>query len=183
MADTGYRLTQGIAQTQTLAPQMRQSLKMLQMTALDLAAELRRQMQENPVIEDIRNPSETLISNVAPDERADKSAADRDVELDFTPDGAAAENILGAEDGHLEYFLGNMESANGDEEAASRRQRLFDTQRSTKTLQEHLLEQVPFADLDENGRMLAEVLISNITDTGMFGGSYPDGNRRDGAET
>ena len=174
MASPGYHLTQGMAQTQVLAPQMRQSLKMLQMTALDLAAELRQQMQENPVIEDIRNPTETLLSNVAPDDRADKSAADRDVELDFTPEGAAAENILGAEDGHLEYFLGNMESASGDEEAVSRRQRLFDTQHSTKTLQEHLLDQVPFADLDENGRMLAEILISNITDTGMFGGSYPD---------
>ena len=78
-----------MAQTQVLAPQMRQSLKMLQLTALDLAAELRQQMQENPVIEDIRNPTETLISNVAPDDRADKSAADRDVELDFTPEGAA----------------------------------------------------------------------------------------------
>ena len=70
-----------MAQTQVLAPQMRQSLKMLQMTALDLAAELRQQMQENPVIEDIRNPAETLLSNVAPDDRADKSAADLDVEL------------------------------------------------------------------------------------------------------
>ena len=174
MAGSGYHLTQGMAQTQVLAPQMRQSLKMLQLTALDLAAELRQQMQENPVIEDIRNPTETLISNVAPDDRADKSAADRDVELDFTPEGAAAENILGAEDGHLDYFLGNMESASGDEEAASRRQRLFDTQHSTKTLQEHLLEQVPFADLDEDGRVLAEILISNITDSGMFNGSYPD---------
>ena len=174
MADSGYHLTQQQVQTQVLAPQMRQSLKMLQTSALDLATELRQQMQENPVIEDVRNPAETLLSNVAPDERADKSAADRDMELDFTPDGSAAENILGAEDGHLEYFLGNMESASGDEEAASRRQRLFDSQRSTKTLQEHLLEQVPFTDLDEDGRVLAEIIIANITDSGQFGGSYPD---------
>ena len=174
MAAPGYMMTKGMLQTQTLAPMMRQSLKMLQMTSLDLAAELRQQMQENPVIEDVRNPSETVLSSIAPDERADKSAADQDVELDFTPDGAAAENILGAEDGHLDYFLGNMESASGDEEAASRRQRLFDTQRSTETLQEHLLAQVPFADLDEDGRVLAEILISNISDSGMFNGSYPD---------
>lgn len=174
MAAIGYSQTQVMSQTQTLAPQMRQSLKMLQMTSLDLAAELRQQMAENPVIEDVRDPAETLLSTVAPDERADKSAADRDMELDFTPEGAAAENILGADDGHLDYFLGNMESASGDEEAASRRQRLFDTQRSTETLQEHLLAQVPFTDLDEEGRMLAEILISNIADSGMFTGSYPD---------
>ena len=174
MAGPGYNVTQRLAQTQTLAPQMRQSLKMLQMTSLDLSAELRQQMQENPVIEDVRDPHEAQLSVAAPEDHAGKSAADGDMELDFTPDGAAAENILGAEDGHLDYFLGNMESASGDEEAASRRQRLFDTQCSAETLQEHLLAQVPFADLDEQGRMLAEILISNIADSGMFNGSYPD---------
>ena len=174
MAGPGYNLTQRLAQSQTLAPQMRQSLKMLQLTALDLAAELRQQMRENPVIEDVRDPRESQLSVAAPEEHAGKSAADGDMELDFTPDGAAAENILGAEDGHLDYFLGNMESASGDEEAASRRQRLFDSQCSAETLQEHLLAQVPFADLDEQGRMLAEILISNIADSGMFNGSYPD---------
>ena len=161
-------------QVQTLAPQMRQSLKMLQMTSLDLAAELRAQMEKNPVIEEVRDPTETLLSDAAPDERAGKSAADTDVELDFTPDGAAAESILGAEDGHLEYFMGNMESASGDEEAASRRQRLFDMQRSTETLQEHLLAQVPLSDLDEEGRVLAGIIIANIVDSGKFDGSYPD---------
>ena len=174
MASIGYSQTQVMSQTQTLAPQMRQSLKMLQMTSLDLAAELRQQMAQNPVIEDVRDPTETFVSAVAPDERADKSAADRDVELDFTPDGEAAENILGADDGHLDYFLGNMESASGDEEASSRRQRFFDSQRTSETLQEHLLSQVPLSDLDENGRMLAEILISNIADSGQFTGSYPD---------
>ena len=44
MAGPGYNLTQRLAQSQTLAPQMRQSLKMLQMTSLDLATELRQQM-------------------------------------------------------------------------------------------------------------------------------------------
>ena len=174
MAGPGYNLTQRLAQSQTLAPQMRQSLKMLQMTSLDLAAELRQQMQANPVIEDVRDPHEAQLSVAAPEDRVGKSAADGDMELDFTPDGVAAENILGAEDGHLDYFLGNMESASGDEEAASRRQRLFDTQRSVETLQEHLLAQVPFTDLDENGRTLAEILIANIADSGMFVGSYPD---------
>ena len=174
MAGPGYSLTPRLDPSLTLAPQMRQSLKMLQMASLDLAAEMRHQMQENPVIEDVRDPREAQLSVAAPEERAGKSAADGDMELDFTPEGSAAESILGAEDGHLDYFLGNMESASGDEEASSRRQRLFDTQRSVETLQEHLLAQVPYADLDEEGRTLAEILIANIADSGMFNGSYPD---------
>lgn len=184
MPTAGYSMSQGMVQTQTqtLAPQMRESLKMLQMTSLALAPELRQQMLTNPVIEDVRNPTEPLISSITPDSRTGKSAADSDMELDFTPEGAAAENILGSEDGHLDYFLGNMESASGDEEAASRRQRLFDTQRSTETLQDHLIAQIPFADLDEEDRQLAEIIISNINDTGMFAGSYPDIEMATGAD-
>ena len=36
-------------QTMTLAPQMRQGLKMLQMTSLELRAELLHEMEMNPV--------------------------------------------------------------------------------------------------------------------------------------
>ncbi|MCQ2390782.1 MAG: RNA polymerase factor sigma-54 [Kiritimatiellae bacterium] len=164
-----------LKQEGVLAPQMRQSLEMLQATALDLGVTLRQQMLENPIIESVTSRQETTLSSAAPEAKAEKSAADPDVELDFSPDGEAAANILGADDGHLDYFLGNMESASGDEEAASRRQRLFDLQRATETLQEHLLAQIPYADFSSpDDCVLAEILIANITDSGRFDGSYPD---------
>jgi len=157
-----------------LSPLMRHSLALLEKSVLELGAELRQQMVENPAIEDIRDPRETLLSVVAP-ENGQKTAADPDVELDFTPDGDAAANILGADDGRLDYFMANIESASSDEEAATRRQRLFDSLHTSVTLQEHLLSQIPLADFkDDEDRKLAEIIIGSIADSGQFTGSYPD---------
>ena len=55
---------------QTMAPQMRQSLKMLQMTSLELRAELQHQMELNPVIDDVRSPLERQMSAELPQEHA-----------------------------------------------------------------------------------------------------------------
>ena len=172
----GYSLAQSmrVGQEQTLAPQVLHSLKMLQMTAPELRAELQHEMELNPVIEDVSTSREIELSAAAPEEHTAKSSADHDVELDFTPDGAAAERTLSADDGHLEYFMGNMESGDTDEAAATRRQRLFDLQAGQETLQEHLLTQIPLSDLDEKGREIAEMIVGGINDDGYFLGSFAD---------
>lgn len=189
MSDAGYSMTQSMRQTQTqiLAPHLQQGLKFLQTTSLELAAFLRQEVALNPALEDVGSRTEVVMSAFA-DEKADTFTADRDLthaELDFTPEGVAAQNTLGSQDGHLDYFLGNLQSASGDEEAESRRQHFFDSQHATETLQEHLLAQVPFAawpELKEDrpGKSapdpvaMAEILIANIKDSGQFDGSYPD---------
>ena len=176
MGGDGYALSQSVrmGQDQVLAPQVLQSLKLLQMTAPELRAELQHAMEQNPVIEDVTTSREVTLSAVAPDEHKDKSAADHDEELDFTPDGEAAERTLSADDGHLEYFMGNMESGGTDEAAATRRQRLFDLQAGTETLQEHLLKQIPLSDLDAKGRAVAEAIVGGVNDDGYFIGSFAD---------
>lgn len=157
----------------TMAPQMRQSLKMLQMPVLELRTELLNQMRDNPVIEDVTSPTERALSSVAPDEHNNDSPADKP--LDFDPDNAAAvDSILRADDGYRDYFMGNMESASGDEEADSRRQHLFDSQTKPETLQDHLLEQLPLSGLNDADRELATILIGNINEDGYFTGSLPD---------
>ena len=157
---------------QTMAPQMRQSLKMLQMTSLELRAELQHQMELNPVIDDVRSPLERQMSAELPQEHAGAAVTER--ELDFTPDGEAAQTTLATDDGYRDYFLGNMESASGDEEARSRRQHLFDSLVRTETLQEHLKAQVPLSDIPPEDRELAIALIAHIDDDGYFRGSIPD---------
>ncbi len=157
---------------QTLAPQMRQSLKMLQMTSMELRAELQRQMELNPVIEDVRSSVERTMSDALPDEHAGGAVTER--ELDFTPDGSAAEATLGADDGYRDYFLGNLQSSSGDEEARSRRQHLFDSMVRTESLQEHLKAQIPLSGIAPADGAIAETLIGGIDDDGYFRGSIPD---------
>jgi len=172
MTGTGYSLTQSMKLGQTMAPQMRQSLKMLQMTSLELRAELQQQMEQNPVIEDVRSPLERQMSSALPEEHAGAAVTER--ELDFTPGGEAAQATLATDDGYRDYFLGNMESASGDEEAQSRRQHLFDSLTRSESLQEHLKAQVPLSDIPPEDRELAVMLISHVDDDGYFRGSIPD---------
>ena len=159
-------------QSQTLAPQMRQSLKMLQMTSLELRAELQHQMELNPVIEDVRSPLERQMSVELPQEHAGAAVTER--ELDFTPGGQAAQETLATDDGYRDYFLGNLQSASGDEEARSRRQHMFDSLVRTENLQKHLTAQIPLSGIAPADRGLAEVLIGSIDDDGYFRGSLPD---------
>ena len=172
MTGTGYSLTQSMKLGQAMAPQMRQSLKMLQMTSLELRAELQHQMELNPVIEDVRSPLDRQMSAELPEEHAGAAVTER--ELDFTPGGEAAQTTLATDDGYRDYFLGNMESASGDEEAQSKRQHLFDSLVRTETLQEHLKAQVPLSDIAPEDRDLAVALIAHIDDDGYFRGSLPD---------
>ena len=157
---------------QTMAPQMRQSLKMLQMTSLELRAELQHQMELNPVIEDVRSPLERQMSAELPQEHTGAAITER--ELDFTPGGEAAQATLATDDGYRDYFLGNLQSASGDEEALSKRQHLFDSLTRTESLQEHLKAQIPLSDIASEDRELAVALIGGIDDDGYFRGSIPD---------
>ena len=157
---------------QTMAPQMRQSLKMLQMTSLELRTELQHAMELNPVIEEVRSPLEKQMSAELPQEHSGAAVTER--ELDFTPGGEAAQATLSTDDGYRDYFLGNMQSASGDEEAQSKRQHLFDSLVRAESLQEHLKAQVPLSDIDRADHALAETLIGNIDDDGYFRGSLPD---------
>ena len=172
MAGTGYSLAQSMRLGQTMAPQMRQSLKMLQMTSVELRTELQQQLELNPVIEDIRDPMERQMSVELPQEHAGGAVTER--ELDFTPGGEAAQATLGTDDGYRDYFLGNLQSASGDEEAQSKRQHLFDSLVRTESLQEHLMAQVPTSDISPKDRELATALIAGINDDGYFAGSIPD---------
>ena len=88
-------------QTQVLAPQMRQALRMLELTALDLRTELQQQMWSNPVIEDVKSPIERNLSSELPEEHVSDEISSQ--ELDFTPSGTAAERTLSADDADRDY--------------------------------------------------------------------------------
>ena len=58
MPGVGFNLSQSLKQQQTLAPQMRQGLKMLQMTSLELRAELQHEIDR---YKDVPSPAIILI--------------------------------------------------------------------------------------------------------------------------
>ena len=174
MPGVGFNLAQSLKQQQTLAPQMRQGLKMLQMTSLELRAELQHEMETNPVIEDVASRIERQMSVELPESHPYSEVTEKP--LDFSTEGEMAK-VMGtdtADDGYRDYFLGNMESSSGDEEAQSRRDHLFDSMVKSETLQQYLMGQVGLSDIPAADHELAEILIENIDDDGYFRGSIPD---------
>ncbi|MDD3545178.1 MAG: hypothetical protein PHG96_07460, partial [Kiritimatiellae bacterium] len=134
MTGPSLSLSQQQRQIMTLAPQLRQSLEMLQMPVLELRAAIIKEMEVNPTIEDVSNPAEVTLSEAMP-EKDEQHATDNG--LDFDPDVDA---ILAQDDEWRDYFLQGMENAPSCEDAEERRQYLFDSIRQKKSLQDHLME-------------------------------------------
>lgn len=149
---------------------MRESLKILQMSSLELTAELHQRILQNPVIEPISNPDEAPLSSVEASHHS--SGAITENELDFTPTGEAAEKILSTDDGYRDYFWNNME--NFQERDNSSATPIFDTQQAKLTLQQYLLSQLSLSPLSAEDIPLAKKLIGDINDYGYFEGSIPD---------
>ena len=141
------------AQTQVLAPQLRQGLRLLAMTLADLRQELIREMSVNPVIDDIES---TLEKNTV-SEQAERTKE----EVSDYPD---------------DYELGGEYAAQTqrDTEAMERRDKFFENQTKDESLEEHLLAQLPVSDIAEEERPLAELLIADLDADGYFRGSVED---------
>lgn len=170
MAGNNFSLSQQQRLQQTMAPQMRQSLKILQTSILDLRAELQHEMELNPVIEDVQGKNEELISQVAPDEHTEDSPVENEDGLKL---GDYRE--LNADDGFSSLLMGGLGGASGDEEAQTKRDHLFNSQVKRETLQEHLQNQLEYQEgLTELERQALELLILNVNDSGRFDGSVPD---------
>ena len=154
-------LRQRQSQTMTLAPQLRQGLKMLAMSLPELRSELIAEMARNPVIDDVEPTLEkTTLSEKEREGEAAESVSDYP-EDDNTRDAA-----------YLEGF--NRGDSGTDPEAIERRQKFFDNQVSEETLEQHLVAQLAASDIDARDYPLAEMLIGELNDDGMFVGSLPD---------
>jgi len=168
MAGPYLSLSQQQRQVMTLAPQLRQSLEMLQMPVMELRAAILKEMSVNPTIDDLKDPTEITLSAAVP-EVPQQHVTDEG--LDFNPDVDA---ILQQDDEWRDYFMQGMENAPSTEDADEKRQYMFDSIKQKISLQDHLLEQLTLTNLSDDDRELAITLIGNISDDGYFTGSLPD---------
>ncbi len=161
---------------------MRQAMHLLHLTMPELRTELQREMMANPLIEDITWPQERPMSEALPAPK--QSGQISEAPLDFTPDGEAASNVLGAKDDDLNTFLENMQNFDSgidgvarDVQAAERHQLAIDRMVRNKTLREYLQEQLALSDIGRDDRRefeVAEAIIGDIDDDGRFVGSVAD---------
>ena len=151
-----------MAQSQVLSPQMRQSLEILQATALELQQMVRQELETNPVLEEEPPEEETAEK----EDSADADAAETDeVERleedwsDFSAQGAV------------------------DPEAEARRMRFLEGVAPEETLAGHLENQFGRLALDPVQRRIASLLIGNLDENGYLAASPEEVADEAGAET
>ncbi len=183
-----HELRQRQTQSLVLAPQLRQSLKILQVAALDLRSVIQEELQSNPTLEELPmegvsldkpaedshdapsdaaeadSPSSSHESSPAPEVDAPTT---KDQELDFSKDKEF--EILGKLD---EDWRDHMASVGGAQpytsEDAERRQHFFDSLVSETSLQEHLMQQAQMAEMSPPAVAAINHLVGSLDDRGFL---------------
>ena len=142
-------LHQSLSQQQTLAPQMRKSLEILQAGTLELSQLVQQALETNPVLED-------LTESISLDEESpDAEEADSLDYMNQTDDDWRDRTIL------------EGKSSPWTSEDEERRQRIYDSIVAPETLQQHLQHQLDPAMVDPEIREAAQP-ISETWMTGAF---------------
>lgn len=156
---------QYLAQTQQqrlqmiLAPQLRQSLALLQVPILELRTLVQQEMQQNPTLEE--KPLETTQVEVEPG----SNETEENEELDFKEEFKVLARL---DDEWREYFQQSQSSHQYTTEDAAKRQHFFDSITQPESLQEHLLAQLALAGLPTEDKQAGELIIGSINDDGYL---------------
>ena len=179
------QLSQRLTQSLVLAPQLQQSLALLQAPTLELKALVEQELQQNPVLEEISAPEVEASEKVTGDDGETESTADpaeppEDVQFDSATE-KPAESAEAADNFQAEFermvqldqewrdrFSPTNTPIRATAEDEERRQFMFDSLTAETSLAEHLIEQVRDTNLNEEQRVIAELLIGNIDDYGQL---------------
>jgi RNA polymerase sigma-54 factor len=158
-----------------LTPQLQQSIRLLQLSTLELHQEIEQALSDNPLLERLDDPLDHSVrlladgaigSNTAPGEAppepgaqdaapaADSEGADAGGGDDAGPESPAGDND--------EWGEGARNKAPDDEDSRPQ------LEASAITLRDHLMEQMRLAMLDTRDRALVELMIDALDDNGYL---------------
>ncbi len=167
-------LRQRQSQSLVLAPQLRHSLKILQVAALDLRSVIQEELQSNPTLEELPMDGVSLDKeqqDSASEKNESGEGADNREEMDFSKE---YDILTKLDDDWKDY----MSQAGGAQpytaEDAERRQHFFDSLVSETSLQEHLMRQAELADLSDNVLKAMSYLVGSLDDRGFLTQSAAD---------
>ena len=189
----GLQLSQRLTQSLVLAPQLQQSLALLQAPTLELKALVEQELQQNPVLEETATTPETEVREkdegdgdsepVA--EKADLAEPPEDISGDSAAnekggDGPADEfeaefeRLVQLDQEWRDHFAQTNLPSRSSAEEEEKRQFMFDSLVVGTSLQEMLLTQVRESALPEDQWPIAEMLIGNIDEYGYLKASVEE---------
>ena len=147
----GLAQTQSLSQGTILAPQLQQSLQILQVPVMELRGLIQQELDGNPTLE-----MEDLEPKIE-----DKQREAEEFDAEF-------ERLSKLDDEWRDYMAQNTTYSRRSAEEEERRQFFFDSLAKPETLQEHLVEQLRNSDLPKEDQQLGELLIGNTNDVGFL---------------
>jgi RNA polymerase sigma-54 factor len=179
----GLHLSQRLTQSLVLAPQLQQSLALLQAPMLELKALVEQELQQNPVLEEL-SPAEQETQDKAerneekPRDEFDPSEPPADVTFDPATEKrtnepvddfqAEFERLAQMDQEWRDHFAQTNIPMRASAEDEERRQFMFDSLVAGTSLEQALLEQVRDSGLEEADYPIAEAIIGNVDDHGYL---------------
>lgn len=146
------RLQTSLGQQLVLTPQLRQAIHLLQLSTLELEAEIAEAVETNPLL-DWSEPGSVQVTTEAGDTRKDDDAPPPDHD-DMPPWDRGGEP----------WQQRNGPSSDGDDDDGDAAERVADTE----TLHDHLLWQLHLTHLSAQDRRIGAALIDAIDDNGYL---------------
>jgi RNA polymerase sigma-54 factor len=160
-----------------IAPKMIQSMEILQLPVMALVEKIQAELEENPVLEESRDPK------VADDEDMTETPPPA-AEAEFNPDAPLKHDNSDTEFNRLdelnkdwdEYFdADHRPSRAGAEELSDRKQdAMQNVAEAPRTLHDHLTEQLAYLDLTPEMYELCAYVISHLDENGYLVAHDPD---------
>jgi RNA polymerase sigma-54 factor len=168
MAGPGFSQSLSHRQTQSLvlAPQLRHSLKILQVAALDLRTVIQEELQANPTLEELPMEGVSLdreTAEHAPESDGEDHRSKTD-EVNFSKEFEILSKLDQDWRDHMANAGGNQPQTSED---AERREHFFNSLVSETSLQEHLMNQVEMADVDDAVVDSMRYLVGSLDDRGF----------------
>jgi len=179
----GLQLSQRLTQSLILAPQLQQSLALLQAPTLELKALVEQELQQNPVLEEAEAPEPDSADQLAADDgeaptAADPAASPEDTAFDATQEKnvdapvddfqVEFDRLVQLDQEWRDHFSQTNLPIRQSPEDEERRQFMLDSIVAGTSLAQTLMEQLRDTDLSEEQRGIAELIIGNIDDYGYL---------------
>lgn len=153
-----------LSQQLRLAPQIIQSIEILQLPAMDLRELIENELQENEALEVVDPAPDLFTENGATTKQSETTEADGSFEDDAERVLERLDNLASAERG-----AGGYQSRGAAQEASDRKlEAMQNTPALDSTLPSHLVHQLEELDLDLPTRAAAEAIVYNLADTGLL---------------
>ena len=177
MMEIRQELSQKLLQKLVLTPQLQLAIRMLQLSRLELAEEVRQQLESNPVLEDEPGDSDTVsleeVASLGDSEEAAPAAMPEPAETveseQPVPEPPSDRREVEAWENYVDAYsrFGSAPQVRvSNDEFPSIETRVG----RRETLAEHLMWQLQLSDLDEERRRIGAYLIGNLDEAGYLTG-------------